>query len=228
MQLAPSRPPITLRVMQELRAELHLMAVRFAGAWLPHWRRRAAALRQRKDVALHFGCGPRVLPGWINIDGWRLHTDIDYLCDLRRPLPLADNSCELIFTEHVFEHIDREYRAPVLRELYRVLRPGGIIRIVVPDCAKFVDAYVRGDRAWFENAFGKCDSLAEGLNSVFVEHFHRFIDDFESLSLALRAVGFVDIHRSDHNRSREARLRVDLDEPSRIPLNLYVEARKSN
>ena len=72
----------------------------------------------------------------------------------------------------------------------------------------------------------KFTTLAEGLNHVFLNQFHRFMYDFESLSLTLREPGFRDIVRSIHLASEHEELRRDLDLPNRKALNLYVEARK--
>ncbi len=180
---------------------------------------------QRREISLHFGCGPRILPGWVNIDGWA-SPGIDFTTDLRQPLPFGDGSCRLIFTEHVFEHIDVEYRLPVLREFFRILRPGGILRIVVPDCEQFVSAYLRNDAAWFQASLGSSASGAEGLNRVFTMHTHRVIDDWDSLSAALREVGFFRVHRSSLNNSTTPELRIDNDEPARALCSLYVEAER--
>jgi predicted SAM-dependent methyltransferase len=63
--------------------------------------------------------------------------------DLRCELPLADNTTRLIFTEHVLEHLDYDRDlAFVMSEFYRVLKPGGAVRIIVPDLEKYCRAYV--------------------------------------------------------------------------------------
>jgi predicted SAM-dependent methyltransferase len=53
--------------------------------------------------------------------------------DLREPFPLAANRVDRILSEHCFEHLDRDTLAGVLRECHRVLKPGGLLRIAVPD-----------------------------------------------------------------------------------------------
>jgi predicted SAM-dependent methyltransferase len=164
------------------------------------------------------------LPGWVNIDGWA-SPGIDFSTDLRQPLPLDDTSCRLIFTEHVFEHIDPDFRLRVLREFLRVLHHEGTLRIVVPDCRQFVDAYMRRDVEWFETVLGVSTGAAEGLNEVFTMHTHRVIDDWDSLSATLRRAGFSHVERSALNASAIPELRIDAEEPSRALCGLYVEAR---
>ena len=44
---------------------------------------------------LNLGCGPKVKPGWLNIDA---HPDADFALDLRESLPFADESCEMIYS----------------------------------------------------------------------------------------------------------------------------------
>ncbi len=217
--------PVPLRVVQDVRTEAHLAVVRLRRRASPSTRAKERALLQMNDVKLHFGCGPRILPGWVNIDGWS-SPGIDFATDLRQPLPFGDATCQLIFTEHVFEHIDAEFRLPVLRELLRVLQPGGTLRIVVPDCELFANAYIRHDIAWFETALGWPAVGAEGLNNVFTLHTHRVIDDWESLSAALQKAGFSYVERSSFNASAIPELRIDCEAPSRPLQSLYVEAQR--
>lgn len=74
--------PVPLRVFQEVRSEVHLAGVRLSRRVSLRARASARALLQLNDVKLHFGCGPRILPGWVNIDGWRFH-GVDFVTDLR-------------------------------------------------------------------------------------------------------------------------------------------------
>lgn len=217
--------PVPLRVVRDVRVEAHLAGVRLRRRISPGMRVKERALMRMSDVKLHFGCGPRILPGWVNIDGWNF-PGTDFAADLRQPLPFSDASCRLIFTEHVFEHIDAEFRLPVLCEFLRVLQPGGTLRIVVPDCEQFVNAYIRHDMAWFQAGLGWPAGGAEGLNKIFTMHTHRVIDDWESLSAALQQAGFSRIERSSFNASAIPELRIDCEAPSRPLQSLFVEAQR--
>jgi SAM-dependent methyltransferase len=81
---------------------------------------------------------------WIHID-W---DNADYCINLAEMpiLPLKDNSTTLIFSAHLIEHLPEETLPVLLRECYRILKPGGRIRIECPDTVKLVDLYRRSDQ----------------------------------------------------------------------------------
>ncbi len=61
--------------------------------------------------------------------------------DLRYPLPFADGRFEAVYSSHTFEHLYRDQAAALARECHRVLKSGGICRILVPDLAAAVAQY---------------------------------------------------------------------------------------
>lgn len=86
---------------------------------------------------------------------WRWQTvdlfDADYIIDLRRAvLPFKDGSVKLIYTSHTIEHIQQAALDKLLSEIYRILYPGGILRIVTPDMDKAINAYKHKDWNFFE------------------------------------------------------------------------------
>lgn len=103
---------------------------------------------------LNLGCGNRYHPDWTNIDivsrgpGVIAH-------DLSQGIPLPDASCDVVYHSHLLEHFPKDKALPFLRECYRVLKPGGIIRIAVPDLERIVRLYLkaleestRGNELW--------------------------------------------------------------------------------
>ncbi|MFZ2664326.1 MAG: methyltransferase domain-containing protein [Patescibacteria group bacterium] len=107
-----------------------------------------------KPLKLHFGCGPRVLKGWVNIDLVYTHcekylkyyTDKFYGPEIRGSkedfyaiditkckLPLPDCSVDLIFHEDFIEHLSQRDQWVFLSETYRVLKKGGVHRVNTPD-----------------------------------------------------------------------------------------------
>lgn len=81
---------------------------------------------------LNIGCGRRRHPAWVNIDLVPDGPDVVPF-DIRHPLPFADQSFDAVYASHVLEHLTPGKAARFLREVRRVIRPGGMIRIVVPD-----------------------------------------------------------------------------------------------
>jgi SAM-dependent methyltransferase len=106
----------------------------------------------------NIGAGAFSHPCWTNIDG-----DSEFFGELygkneavikhdlfsRVPIPVADNSAEIIYTSHTIEHIDDASVIFLLKECYRMLKPGGIIRIVTPDLDKLYNAWLTSDTGFF-------------------------------------------------------------------------------
>ncbi|HVZ39077.1 MAG TPA: methyltransferase domain-containing protein [Candidatus Kapabacteria bacterium] len=90
---------------------------------------------------VNLGCGSRYHPSWINIDieptgpGVIAH-------DLSTGIPLKSGECDAVYHSHVLEHLRRSDARAFLTECARVLKPGGIIRIAVPDLERICRAYL--------------------------------------------------------------------------------------
>ena len=80
--------------------------------------------------ALHLGCGGNILKGWLNTD-LHTHGPVSYL-DASEPFPLEKNTLDYIFSEHMFEHLSYESGVSMLKECYRTLKPGGVLRLTMP------------------------------------------------------------------------------------------------
>ena len=89
------------------------------------------------DYKLHLGAGPFCFPGWLNTD---LHPQSDsiYALDTSAKLPFDDCTFSVVFSEHLIEHMEYPSGARMLREVYRVLRPGGYVRFSTPDLHRLV------------------------------------------------------------------------------------------
>jgi predicted SAM-dependent methyltransferase len=91
---------------------------------------------------LNFGCGGAFHPGWVNLDACPASPGV-VAHDLRQGFPYPSESFQGVYGSHVLEHLDPETGARLLRECHRVLGPGGIIRIVVPDLEAIARLYLR-------------------------------------------------------------------------------------
>jgi len=118
---------------------------------------------------VHLGCGLIAPEGWINLDGsfsaWLTHHkyvkkalvacriipkrygEYDWpqavrLADLRKRLPFAEGSVDAVYSSHVLEHLYRVEAQAMLKEAFRILKPGGYCRTLVPDLHQFVMQYL--------------------------------------------------------------------------------------
>jgi predicted SAM-dependent methyltransferase len=161
--------------------------------WLSRlrWRRR---LPQR-DLKLHLGCGSVHLAGWVNIDR---EVAADLRLDVRAGLPFADGSARLVYHEHLMEHLTVDEGVRCLRDWFRVLAPGGVLRIATPDLEYLVARYQGPwrDQAWLvlpEYAF--IQTRAEMMNVAFRWWGHQYLYDGEELERRMRDAGFQTLRR---------------------------------
>ena len=97
---------------------------------------------------LNWGCGGHTLPGWINSDQ-KDEPGVDLPCDIAQGLPLETGSIDYAVSVHALPEVPYVRIVPVLQELRRVIKAGGILRLCLPDLLKGVRAYERGDREYF-------------------------------------------------------------------------------
>lgn len=196
--------------------------------------RQAKSLRNRNELKLNFGCGQKIKPGFINID---LCRDADLRLDLREPMPFLTNSCAMVHSEHFLEHLAYPRHAMrFMAECLRVLRPGGVFRVGVPDSEWPIRAYARDQHyvEWFDYVRREypnsawTDTDMECVNWSFrQDEEHKFGYDFETLKYSLSKVGFVDIKRVEFDPmfdDEDSRFSLDTD-PSKCT-TLYVTAAK--
>ncbi|MDR2855885.1 MAG: methyltransferase domain-containing protein [Methanomicrobiales archaeon] len=93
-----------------------------------------------RGVFLNLGCGTRYHKDLINIDTFGNHDIIPW--NLAKKLPIPDASVDVIYSSHVLEHLTPDDTRRHLQECHRILKPKGIIRIVVPDLEKIARTYL--------------------------------------------------------------------------------------
>jgi predicted SAM-dependent methyltransferase len=226
-------PWLPIYLLRQLERELKI-ALRH----IFHFRRVRRRLAALKDCRVNIGCGPMPTPGWINLDV--LPFPNVYYWDCRRGLPFLDNAVAAIYSEHSFEHLDLETEAkPYLQECLRVLRPGGVLRLVVPDAGAYLQIYGKSwesfakmrplernhqnwrDR-WSPHTFS---TQMEFINFVFRQDYeHKFVYDEETLLLFLRTAGFSKAIRQSYGVSADPEMTRDREDRNKE--SLYVEAIK--
>jgi predicted SAM-dependent methyltransferase len=138
-------------------------------------------------VNLHLGCGERSIPGFIHVDV-RAFDNVDMVCQLNKLDTFKDSSVDLIYCSHALEHFKRYDCEGVLKEWHRVLKPGGILRVAVPDFEAIVKIYQE-----YKDVELLIGLLYGGQDYQY--NYHHVVFDFNSLSELLTNVGFTQIRR---------------------------------
>jgi SAM-dependent methyltransferase len=211
-------------------------------------------------IRLNVGCGPTPTEGWINYDNsWSVRlarrpglvkamakagliSDAQkHLCEVARRAGIrfgraeaighGDGTVDVLYSSHMLEHLDRATGQQFLAEAHRVLKPGGVIRIAVPDLGMLVDRY---------NADGDADRLVEAslLASeqpktildklrylVLGSRHHAWMYDARSLIAALDRAGFESVRALNAGTTTIADP-GSLDLFERADESVYVEAHK--
>jgi predicted SAM-dependent methyltransferase len=204
-----------------------------------HARRHRVRRRYRAadNLLVNLGAGAEGRTGWVNVDVCG-DPSVDCVYDCRKSLPFPDESVRGIFCEHFLEHIDYTEELPYfLSECHRVLKKGGILRVIVPDAEKYLRAYCDGgweklsqlrplDADRSDSYFHcKYNTPLELINVVFRQgHEHKFAYDLTTLLFVLQRYGFEEVAHQEYGRCLLPDL--CLDQVLRSSESLYVDARK--
>ena len=93
-------------------------------------------------MKLHVGCGGKNLPGYKHMDVRAVDDHIDYVGKADDLSMFEDNSIEEIYACHILEHIERHNVDKTLKEWCRVILPGGILRVAVPNFEEIMNYYI--------------------------------------------------------------------------------------
>ncbi len=168
-------------------------------------------------VKLNIGCGPHPMDGWLNVDIDPGDDSVMYM-DASRPFPFKSDSFDFVYSEHLIEHLDYKGARCMLRESYRTLRPGGIIRIATPSFESLLSLYTDNhnplNRRYIEWSLSSFSPyvLAEpysthDLANIVINNFmhfwgHRMIYTRSTLGSMLRNAGFEEVSFSSVGKSR--------------------------
>lgn len=239
------------------RGQIDLMAARLT--W--QLRRKPKLIEKSRESSfdkppykIHFGPGA----GWTKPDDKWLSVDVDpdrgdIIVDFHEysALPLGEATVEAIYASHTFEHISIYRIMEVMRDCYRLLRPGGILRIVVPDPVASIEQYVRGNaefplfqrrREKAKKLYGEDWTLFECLKGDFISMnsqpdllgeklAHQNAWDFEAMRASLVRAGFDknQVVRMDFKKIGSPDFAFEGTYPSEAneaDRSLYVEAKK--
>lgn len=199
----------------------------------------ARYFREHAERRLQVGAGLNVREGWLNTNYWFPLTPGSICLDAARPFPLPDESFDHVYSEHMIEHVPYPAGESMLRECFRVLKPGGRLRISTPDLNFLVElqrpqsATQRRYIWWAANGLppGVPATPATVLNNFVRAWGHEFIYDRETLAELLERTGFVEIEPCEVGRSDDP-VFDGMDHVARMPRpflvleSMVVEARK--
>ncbi len=164
---------------------------------------------------IHMGCGNNYLDGWINTD-FRPNAKRIFL-DITRRFTFPDNTFDYAFTEHVIEHVPYLAGKNLIQESFRVLKPGGTLRIVTPDINFLIALYQDEQKQlhkdyikWNADLFvrEKAPHTALSVVNNFVRDWgHVYIYDIPTLKAEMEKIGFINIKTPALNQSEHDALR---------------------
>ena len=91
---------------------------------------------------LNIGCGASYHPDWINLDVSPADSNV-LAVDINSGLPFSSEFATICYSSHVLEHLDKAGARNLIAECFRVLKRGGVIRLVLPDLEALVREYLR-------------------------------------------------------------------------------------
>lgn len=210
----------------------------------------ATPARQQK-LYVQYGCGLCAPDGWLNFDasptlrlqklplvggavpGPKFPKNVRY-GDIRKGLPLPDGSADAVYCSHVLEHLALEDFREALKNTYRLLKPGGTFRFVLPDLRYHIEQYMRSTEP--DAATKLVEGLLLGqvrrprglvglLRSWAGNADHRWMWDFESMKLELERAGFVNVRRAAMGDNPDPMF-AKVEEERRWTNQLGMECRK--
>ena len=174
---------------------------------------------------LNWGCGGWTPEGWINSD-IKEGPGIDLPADILAGLPLEDDGIDYAVSIHALPELHLEAQVPALRELCRVLKPGGVLRLALPNLLRGVAAYERGDKDYFLIPDADAERLGSKLIVQLIWYgYSRTLFVPEFVEELLRKAGFSEVHHVGFQETQSSFPEiVSLD--NREDESLFVEAIK--
>lgn len=164
----------------------------------------------RQCTQVEIGAGPRKRTGFITLD-CSIKCDVPW--DLRLGLPFKDGRFDLIYAEHVLEHFDYADLCMLLQSAFRILKPGGLLKVSVPDVSLYVDALSASGAGFRTDLCPHKPALhyhtpIDYLNYMFyMNGEHRIMFDRNNIEAILRKCGAsaVEVRAFDPTLDREVR-----------------------
>ncbi len=215
-------------------------------------------------IKLNLGCGSVRPEGWINTDSSlnaniqkipfigkriaRIFNPVSYssnnfeYMNLNKRWNYEDNSVDIVYASHLFEHLTLKSADLFIKEAYRCLKPNGVIRIIVPDLYKIAKKYINEYESGIENTtefiMWAINMHREGqygnpgfFKKMILEmqgypHQHKYMYDEKSLTKIFTRVGYQNIHSLQYGDSMFVDSIKDVEGTKESYLSIYIEATK--
>lgn len=192
--------------------------------------------RDNKPILVDIAAGQNYTKGWTHVDFYRSPFRFrsrftkgerkkrpEVETDLRFPLKCPDNYVDGIYSSHTLEHFYPNHAWQLLSEMYRILKPGKWLRIIVPDLKIAIDYYT--GQATSPEMEKRYKYKAEAICRVTQGADHHSGYDEELLTVALKAQGFINIRKVEFGIEGTDK-RLIKEEEIRKPFSLVIEAQK--
>ncbi len=217
----------------------------------PYTRRRIESLGIK---GLHFGSGTNLHPGCLNTDVMQLSApsgtkteegriawigmQFYYLQhDATKPFPVEEGSFDWVYSEHFIEHIPQGMAVEWLREVRRLIKPGGFLRLSTPSLRKYAEGYLDREGAFFKEHAERLQGMGVAdvplrpawmVNQIFRNWGHQWIYDLEEIRFIAALAGFGEDSVTECSfRSGRLPELSELDLDRRSDESLYVEINRA-
>ena len=156
---------------------------------------------------LYLGCGNHRMEKFTHVDlniGKNKSGYPDIFCDISNHIPLPNNHAELVFSRGTMEHLKYSELINCFLENYRILKKGGVVRMLVPDFDIMIKKYLNKKcetqqedemKRWDLYERMPVNGVAETFVNSVLYHDHYYLHNFDTLSKALKKCGFVNIRK---------------------------------
>lgn len=148
-------------------------------------------------MKLHLGCGSRNFgEDWIHVDAQPYpHVTFSDVF----PLPFIPNVADTIYASHLLQYFNKLEAANVLANWRKVLKPGGTLRLAVPDFEAMAQLYIEGSplQIFLGPLYGQMQMRGQDI-------YHKMAYDFPRLKMILEGLGYKDVRRYDWRKTEHA------------------------
>jgi predicted SAM-dependent methyltransferase len=179
-------------------------------------------LKEKETISLEIGAGAKMGQGqWLTMD---MNPNCDLVWDINKGLPFPDESVHNIYSSHVFEHFSFKDGQRLLEECKRILLPGGIFSICVPDAKIFISLYLN-DENFDKDKYLSYKPADNGTSKIdlvnyiaYMDGHHKYMFDKENIISILKNKGFKNVKLRDFDRN--------LDLEKREWQSIYAQGQK--